>query len=58
MTRKLSPALQTLIEIATKESKKAADNLSIANRQLQDGQKNLSMLIDYRKIMKQGSPII
>ncbi len=49
MTMHTSPALLTLIEIASKASQKAAENLSAANHQFQEGQKNLMLLMNYRK---------
>lgn len=49
MTTHISPALHTLIEIASKASQKAAESLSAANHQFKEGQKNLMLLINYRK---------
>jgi flagellar FliJ protein len=49
MTTHTSSALQTLIEIASKESLKNAENLSLANHRLHEGQNNLMLLVSYRK---------
>ncbi|CAG1005109.1 Flagellar FliJ protein [Methylophilaceae bacterium] len=41
--------MHTLVDLAAKECKRAAEKLSEANQLLKDGQKNLTMLMDYRR---------
>lgn len=48
MTNQKSNAIHTLIEIAIKESSRAAEKLGEANKLLKEGEKSLSMLKDYR----------
>lgn len=42
-------AMLTLIELATRESQRAAETLSDANRLLKEGEKTLTLLLDYRQ---------
>lgn len=48
MTKQISSAIHTLIEIAIKESNQAAEALGNANKLLKESEKNLNMLLDYR----------
>lgn len=48
MSNQTSSAIHTLIELAVKESSRAAEKLGEASKLLKEGEKNLSMLMDYR----------
>jgi flagellar FliJ protein len=48
MTKQVSSAIHTLIEIAIKESNQAAEALGNANKLLKESEKNLNMLLNYR----------
>jgi flagellar protein FliJ len=49
MTTQRSNVMHTLVDLATQESKQAAERLSDANKTLRDSEQNLTMLLEYRR---------